>query len=470
MEIRRSRRGLMGGGLKGAMAAAIAGGLAKSGGLFTPSLAQAQDAVSIDWWVQQDDPDDALEEFRQTQIADQIKAEHPDIDLVYTTRADGENFDRVLATALQSGAGPDIVPSQGPGHAGTMAKAGLLIDLQSYADQYGWREKLLPWALDTGYLGDQLFLLPNEMECTIAYYGQQLFDEKGWTPPTNRSEFEAWATEAQGQGIVPIAAGIADCGLCTNWLATIFFNTYAGPDAVYQALTGEIPFSEPVFVDSIALLNDYMQKGWIGGGVDQFFSTGFDTVHTMLADGEGGMAWEGTWFLSRLKNFFGPDAGNDNSWGWAQTPAWTDAVTYPTYPLALGSTLSISTSCENPDQAATVLDWYFTDPPRIAERIAAYPGLMTLPVPFQTSDFPADMDPRVAEILVNLGEATSQGNFGYAAWTFWPPKAHVVLHDEIQKVFTGDITPEQYCQELADQFTEEFNEGVVPAPIPRTVA
>ena len=35
MKIRNSRSGLMGGGLKGAMAAAIAGGLAKSGGLFT---------------------------------------------------------------------------------------------------------------------------------------------------------------------------------------------------------------------------------------------------------------------------------------------------------------------------------------------------------------------------------------------------------------------------------------------------
>ncbi len=38
------------------------------------------------------------------------------------------------------------------------------------------------------------------------------------------------------------------------------------------------------------------------------------------------------------------------------------------------------------------------------------------------------MDPRVADILVNLGEATSKGNFGYAAWTFWPPKTHVYLH------------------------------------------
>jgi raffinose/stachyose/melibiose transport system substrate-binding protein len=470
MEIRRSRRGLMGGGLKGAMAAAIAGGLAKTGGLFTPAIAQAQDAVTVDWWVQQDDPDDALEEFRATQIAGLIKEEHPDIDLVFTARADGQNFDRVLATALQSGAGPDIVPSQGPGHAGTMAKAGLLLDLQPYADQYGWKEKMLPWALATGYQGDALYLLPNEMECTIAYYGQKLFDEKGWAPPTNRAEFEAWAEEANGQGIIPVAAGIADCGLCTNWLITIFFNTYAGPDAVYQALTGEIPFSEPVFVDSVTLLNDYMQRGWIGGGVEQFFSTSFDTVHTMLADSEAGFAWEGTWFLSRLKNFFGEEAGNDNAWGWAQTPAWTDAVTYPTYPLALGSTLSIAADSKVADQAATVLDWYYTDPVRVAERIAAYPGLMTLPLAFTPDDFPEAMDPRVAEILVNLGEATSSGNFGYAAWTFWPSKTHIWLHDEIQKVFTGDMTPQEYCEGMAELFAEELAEGVVPTPIPRDVA
>ena len=105
----------------------------------------------------------------------------------------------MLATALQSGAGPDIVPSQGPGHAGTMAKAGLLLALDHYADQYGWQEKMLPWALATGYQGDKLYLLPNEMECTIAYYGQNLFNEKGWTPPTNRSEFEAWARKRTGR-------------------------------------------------------------------------------------------------------------------------------------------------------------------------------------------------------------------------------------------------------------------------------
>jgi raffinose/stachyose/melibiose transport system substrate-binding protein len=80
------------------------------------------------------------------------------------------------------------------------------------------------------------------------------------------------------------------------------------------------------------------------------------------------------------------------------------------------------------------------------------------------------MDPRVSDILVKLGEATSTGAFGYAAWTFWPPKTHVYLHDDVQKVFSGDMTPEDYCAGMAELFSEEFAEGVVPPAIPRTVA
>ena len=344
MEIRRSRRGLMGGGLKGAMAAAIAAGLAKSGGLFTPRTpARRRRHYRLVGPAGQSGR--CAPRFPRHPNCRSDQGRTPRYRSVFYRSRRWREFDRVLATALQSGAGPDIVPSQGPGHAGTMAKAGLLIDIQPYAEQYGWREKMLPWALGTGYLGDKLSVLPNEMECTspttVSSSSKKRDGPRRLTglisKPGRRS---GWARHH------PHGAGIADCGLCTNWLVTIFFNTYAGPDAVYQALTGEIPFSDPVFVDSITLLNDYMQKGWIGGGVEEFFSTGFDTVHTKLADGEGGMAWEGTWFLSSLKNFFGPDAGNDNSWDWAQTPAWTDAVTYPTYPLALGSTLSVSTSCD----------------------------------------------------------------------------------------------------------------------------
>lgn len=460
---RYTRRQVVGATGKGVAGAALTGGL-----LTSPWAGQtraAQETAEITWWVQADDEMD----FRQANVVDPFQAEHPDIQVVMEPLP-GEDMDRVIATALQAGAGPDIVPSAGAAHAGPLAQAGLLVALDDYATEYGWGEKLLPWALETGKLGGKLYLLPHEFECTILYYGQQQFDANGWAVPKTRQEFEDLATEASGKGIVPVAMGTGDCGLCTNWLVTIFFNHYAGPDAVYQALTGEIQFSEPIFVEAIELLNQYMQAGWLGGSVEKYFSTSFDAVHTQIADGSALMTMEGTWFLSDLNKFFGPDAGNDNVWGWAQNPSFREEVPYPLFPIGIGSTLSIASASEFPDQSATFLDWYYSDPPRVARRIAEGGTRFTIPIHFQESDFPDTTDPRILDLLTTLSAATATGDFGYTAWTFWPPKTHVHLHDEIQKVFTNELSPADYCAGMAALFTEELAAEVVPPAIPRTIA
>ena len=459
---RISRRRLVGTSGKGLA------GLSLAGGLLVPTRAAAgarrQDApVEVTWWAPEDDM-----EYRQ-EVVDLFQAENPGIRIVLEPLPGGE-ADQVVATALQAGAGPDIVPSGGPAHAANLAQAGLLLELDQYAERFDWQNRLLPWALATGMFEGKLYQIPHEFECTIAYYGQKQFDENGWTPPTNRQEFEALAEDAMGKGIIPLAAGVGDCGLCTNWFVTIFFNNYAGPDALYQALTGEIQFSDPAFVEAIELLNTYMQAGWIGGSVEQYFSTSFDAMHAQIADGQAAMSWSGTWFMGDLDQFFGEEAGNDNAWGWAQPPSFRDDVPYPLFPIGIGSTLSVASATEHPDQTLQFLDWYYSDPTRVARRIAEGGTRFTLPVPYQASDFPDTLDPRVAEVLTTLSEATSTGNFGYTAWTFWPPKTHVYLHEEIQKVFTNELTPADYCAGMAELFTQELAEGLVPTAIPRDVA
>ena len=451
--VKTSGAGLLGASMSGALLATP----------WTRSTRAMQDPAQVTWWTE---PDDL--EFKQ-QMLDQFQEEYPDVQIVMEP-VSGEDRDRVIATALQAGAGPDIVPSSGPAHAGTLSQAGLLLDLDAYASEFGWDEKLLPWALETGRLGGTLYLLPNEFESTIMYYGEKQFDENGWSLPTNRQEFEDLATEAMGKGLVPVAMGTGDCGLCTNWLVTIFFNHYAGPDAVYQALTGEIPFSDPIFVEAIELLNQYMQAGWLGGSVEKYFSTSFDSVHSQLAEGSALMTMEGTWFLTALNDFFGPEAGNDNVWGWAQNPSFREGIPYPLFPIGIGSTLSIASESEHPDAAAQFLDWYYSDPARVAQRIADGGSRFTLAIPYQETDFPESIDPRVKDLVMTLSSATASGDFGYVAWTFWPPKTHVYLHDEIQKVFTNELSPADYCQGMATLFTEELEAGVVPAAITRDVA
>ena len=46
-----------------------------------------------------------------------------------------------------------------------------------------------------------------------------------------------------------------------------------------------------------------------------------------------------------------------------------------------------------------------------------------------------------------------------------PPKSDVYIYEEIEKVWSGDMTPEQYLQGLDDLFQTELKAGDIP-PIP----
>ena len=296
----------------------------------------------------------------------------------------------------------------------------------------------------------------------LLYYNATLFEEKGMEPPTGRDELESMAEELMGQGIVPFAAGIGEDPAAIEWFPTVFWNHYSGPDALYQALTGEIPFSDPVFVEAIDLFNTYVQNGWFGGSRQRFFSNGFDAFHIDLGDGKAAMNLEGSWFLSEIDNYFGQAAGNNNDWEWAPMPPLRDGIAPELYELGLGSTLSLNSRAQNTDGAAAFIDYLVAEKKRASEWMAAVPAAFNAPLPFEEGDFPRSMDDRVERHLVRLSQATDKGNFGYTAWTFWPPKSDVYIQEDSQKVLTEDITAAEFCEGLDEVFTEERKEGAVP--------
>jgi raffinose/stachyose/melibiose transport system substrate-binding protein len=375
------------------------------------------------------------------------------------TFQDPDQMDRLVRTALQGGEGPDIIMTPGPAYAQEYVDANLFAELDEYADQFKWEDKLLGWALDLGRYEGKLYAIPYQLQTMLLYYNKTLLEEKGMQPPKSRDELESMAEELQGQGITPFAAGIGDDPAAIEWFPTVFWNHYSGPDALYQALTGEIPFSDPVFVDAIDLFNTYVQKGWFGGSRERFFSTGFDAYYADLGDGKAAMDIEGTWLLPLIGPFF-KDSGDE--WDWAPLPPLKSGIPAELYELALGSTLSINSRAQDVEAAAAFIDYLAADKQRAVKWMAAVPAAFNAPLPFSESDFPASMDDRVARQLAALSRATAKGNFGYTAWTFWPSKSDVYIQEEMQKVLTGDITPAEFCSGLDETFTKELKEGAVP--------
>ena len=148
-------------------------------------------------------------QYYKNHIEKPFEKANPDIDLKVQFQSP-EDLDRTIRTALQGGEGPDLVPTPGPSFALEYIDANLFIELDEYAEQYGWQDKILGWALDSGRFEDKLYSVPTEFETMLLYYNKSLFEEKGWKPPKDRDELESLAEEAQGQGIVPFSAGSAD--------------------------------------------------------------------------------------------------------------------------------------------------------------------------------------------------------------------------------------------------------------------
>lgn len=381
---------------------------------------------------------------------------------VDTTFYQGQDLRRVIQTALQARSGPDIVRGASASLTLAWSKAHTLKELSSYASLDHWPNKISGWALKPFTIGSKIYALPMRVDTMLLYYNKSLFEQKNWKPPVNRDELESLAAEAAGQGIVPFGATNVDWAAASEWLMTVFWNHYCGPEAIYQALTGQIPWTEPTFVDAVELLQSYFKKGWMGGSIPKYYSVPSATMGAQFGAGKVAMFPQGEWWMPAVGQFFGSAAHNSNDWDWAPLPALQSGIKYPLYEIGVGGSLGISAYSGHPDQAAQFLNWYFGNTQQALQRMAAVPGTYNIPIPFSASSLPAGMDPRSRRLVTATQNAMATGDFGYVTWTWWPPKSDTFVYQGLDEVLNGKITAAQYCSQLNQIFQGELKAGTMP--------
>lgn len=452
-----SRRRLLTGVGLGAAAIAAPGVLTACGG---SDDGAGSGSGTIDLWL--DVQGDANQKYFNEQVAAVFEKANPSVDL-NTTYYKGEDLRRLVQTALQARSGPDVV--RGPSATQTLAwsKAHALADLTPYSEKYGWKDKLSSWAMDAFSTDGKLFAVPMRVDTMMMYFNSTLFEKQGWKQPENRADLEALATEAQGQGIIPFGSSNVDWKAAGEWLMTVFWNHYSGPDALHQALSGEIKFTDPVFVEAVELVQSYFEKGWLAGGVDKYFAVPSQEIGANFGKGKVAMVPQGVWYMSQVGQYFGAKAKNENKWDWMPIPALRDEVKYPLFELGIGGSLGINEASKNKDAAATFLNWYYGDKTAALKRMADVPATYNIPIDFADGDVPKSIDPRAGRVLTSLNKAVSTGDYGYVTWTWWPPKTDVYVYEGLEQVLTKKIKAADYCKELDRLFTAEKADGTIPA-------
>lgn len=406
----------------------------------------------IEYWA--GFPDDVQREYFHKE---RVKAFHGSADVKLIVKP-AETIGRQVQTALAAGSGPDLITTAGPAAIAAFADAGYLLPLDDYAKEYGWDKVLAPWALEASRGKKGLLSLPAGYESMILLYNPATLEANGWSVPTGRDEFEAICAEAHAKGMMPVAAGNRDYRPATEWWVTFALNHYAGPEAVYQALQGRIPWTEPVFVDTINLLKRYYRQGWWGGSVEDYFTNRFAELYAALASGDAAFMITGSWALSELSPYFGEAAGNDATWDWAPLFPLRDDVPAKVWDLGIGSTLSINTRSARPDAVAEYLHFLETDSRRQAEGIAEV-GLQPAPVRLDRGDFPSSVDERQSRLYIELSNAAT---VGYTTWTFFPQETETDLYMNFDRVFAGLLDVEEYWAGVDEIFQKERALGKVP--------
>jgi raffinose/stachyose/melibiose transport system substrate-binding protein len=420
------------------------------------SIANAQSPVIVTWTT-----GTPLEQ--QSLFIDSFNNAHDDIklEMVFT-----EDLRQTLNTSLAAGRGPDIIETDGPAFATEYANANLLLDMTPYAEQFGWKDVLLPWAYDSGLVGDMLASIPQTFETFILYYNVEMFEANGWALPTSLEDINAICNSAALMDVWCFSHGGGGTG--NEWYVGTFLTHHAGADNVYRALTGELAWNDAVFVDAITALKTQVDAGWWSGDVQNYFTFGWGDYQTNFCQGRAAMMISGTWDFNFIDSYCN-DLGIKLNWDWMPIPALREGVE-PTFDLAIGNSLSINARSEHADATAEVLNWLMNDPARALEQSAVFSfGEWFVPLHYEADDMPEGIDPRVTRYISTFAKVTGQGYIGYTTWTFLPIETDSQLIQGLSSVLTADITVETYLTEINDIFVREAGEGKVP-PAPPTAA
>jgi raffinose/stachyose/melibiose transport system substrate-binding protein len=268
-------------------------------------------------------------------------------------------------------------------------------------------------------------------------------EEAGLQPPTNLEEYKALADHFNPQGIAPMMIGAAD-----GWLRRdIYMQIIAdlAPGKIYAAEVGDAQFTDPEFVEAMAIWKSLFDDGIVQPGALGLGA--YPDSMELIESGKAATFPMGAWWqqqatrenapelsqgLQGFMPFLFPDVSGDGE---------------PAAPLGgIDVALGISKSSANPEAACRVL----------ADFIAGAAGQELINT---FNDLPA---------VQGMNPAAFQNENQEAVWTLfteeWMPQVQYArqlrdpavkqaLEDGLAAVAAGEMTPEEAMQAVQDAWT-----------------
>ena len=374
------------------------------------------------------------------------------------------SVDADMTTALAANQGPDIVYGSGPAFVMPLVEAGKLEVMDKYAEEYGWEDRILQPYYESGTVDGNLYSLTNGISTMGVFYNTKVLEDNGWEVPETIEDMEKIMDEAMEKGLYASVTGNKGWQPVNENYASLFLTHVATPDTVYKCLTGEESWENDDVKAAVEKSKEWWDKGYLAG--DDYVNLNFSESLQLLADEKAPFFIGPSIAFQWAASFFTEDKTENIAF--IPFPA-TEEVPEETYTLGAACTLSINAnvSQEHKDEAAKIID-IMMSPEFTQEMTTAWPGYWGTPLRDLSSVDTSEMgylSKSFMEVVQNVSEAVEKGNFGFYDNVFFPADTQQRIVN-IDEVWFGTTSVDDYVTSLESAFKEEFDKGLVP-PIPK---
>ena len=379
---------------------------------------------------------EAGDEATITEAAAQFEAANPGV----TIEANFLGWDDFMATIklkMADNNPPDLAHgNQGFTVDGTLIQSGLVISLEKYADQYGWKKSFANGALSEFMWSDDgstwgsgsLYGISPVAEDVIVYYNKDKLKSLGLSIPTSFSEFENALKVSKDAGELPIVLGGAD-GWPIIHVWGLVEGAFVSPKQTRSWIfdAKNVQFDTQNRIKAAGKLADMASAGYFGS---DSLGIGYDDANAMFINGEGVFNLTGTWMTADFNSGMG-----DNVGAFAM-PTWNSGV-------AGGGSFAlpwhISSKSSNPDLAAKFLNHLMS-----IEFVDDLMGVGRVPAQAPTIDPTSNLQAEVIAASNSLVSANAK-----TFYTDWAtPGMYDTVTQELQRVIGGVASAEEFIDAM----------------------
>lgn len=427
--------------------------------LISPTATAQNDEITLEIW------DNHNSETRNPIVEaaiERLKERHPNLKVKRTSRPLADIKSQIMPAVADEG-GPDVMTvNAGEQMMGPLVRGDHIANLDPYAEEYGWTEKLYSPSLwnraryskDGSTIGTgNLYGVGFDGEMVGVYYNKEIFEEHDLEVPQSIPEFEQVMDELREAGVEPISiAGLKDYRIFHVYtlVQASVMSHYVGPSAAQDYLDSivlewdeEMTWVNAANEEAARMMQEWAEKGYFIEGYSGLGGT--DDLEIFKA-GEAAMFIQGSWYSADIAN-------SDVEAGFFPFPPYEKDETLPPQLGGMTTPTGINAHSDNQDLAAEFLDILITSD----ETVELQKEMSVLPARVPASLEGVEEGTLYYDLLETWNRVHEAGNVAhYLDWA--TPTMYETLAEQGRKLLAGSVTPREFLEAIEADYRDWMEE------------